>query len=67
MSDNNRRVQVLFTEEQYEFIKKFKGELGSSDAEVVRNIVIAWLTEKSFISTKLKNKIFIEDVENGQS
>lgn len=58
MSNEIKRVQVNFTKEQYELLQKLKGELGNSDSDVVRNIVIAWLTEKSFISTQLKTKIF---------
>ncbi len=58
MSKDVKRIQVQFTPEQYELLKKFKGELGGSDADVVRNIVISWLMEKSFISTALKEKIF---------
>jgi hypothetical protein len=55
--DNIKRVQVTFTKEQWDLIEKLKGELGSSDSEIVRNIVIGWLMEKSLISTTLKNKI----------
>jgi len=44
-----KRVQVSFTMEQWELIKKFKGIFGKTDADVVRTIVITWLTEKSFI------------------
>lgn len=58
MSNDMKRIQVMFTSEQYELLQKLKGELGASDSEVVRNIVLAWLTEKSFISTTLKTKIF---------
>ena len=56
----SKRIQVNFTEEQYNLLQKLKGELGNSDADVVKNITIAWLTEKSFISTTLKTKIFGE-------
>ena len=65
MSDKTIRVQVVFTKEQYQLIQKLKGEMGMSDSEVVRNIVIAWLAEKSFISTVLKNRIQKED-KNGR-
>ena len=54
----SKRIQVNFTKEQYELLQKLKGELGNSDSEVVKNITMAWLTEKSFISTTLKEKIF---------
>ena len=47
----------MFTPEQYELIKRLKGELGQSDSEVVRNIVLAWLAEKSFLSLLLKDKL----------
>lgn len=51
-----KRVQVSFTERQWELIEKFKGELGESDADIVRNMVIAWLSEKSFISSTVKKR-----------
>jgi len=52
-----KRVQVIFTKEQYDLIKKLQGEMGVSDSEIVRNIVLTWLIEKSFISTRLKSKM----------
>jgi hypothetical protein len=53
----SRRIQVVFTQEQYDLLQKLKGEMGSSDSEVVRNIVLNWLMEKSFISTTVKSKL----------
>ncbi len=61
MSNDIKRIQVSFTKEQYDLLQKFKGELGSSDSDVVRNIVLAWLTEKSFLPTQLKYKLFGEN------
>lgn len=52
-----KRIQVSFTEKQYKLLKNFKGEFGDSDAEVIRNIVMAWLAEKDFISEIVKKKI----------
>jgi predicted transcriptional regulator len=52
-----KRVQVTFTKEQWELIERFKGTLGQTDAEIVRNIVISWLSEKSVITTKVKKEI----------
>lgn len=37
-------------------IEKFQGEMGKTDAEIVRNIAIAWLSEKSFISDVVKKE-----------
>jgi len=54
---NRKRVQVAFTHDQWALIEKFRGEFGDGDADIVRNIVLAWLAEKSFISTMAKNKI----------
>jgi len=34
-----------------------KRHMGTTDAEVIRNIVIAWLSEKSIISQSLKNNM----------
>ena len=51
-----KRVMVSFTESQWGLIEKFRGELGNGDADIVRNLVLAWLAEKSFISDTVKNK-----------
>jgi len=53
---NTKRVQVTFTEEQWQIISKMKGAFGDTDANLVRNVVLAWLSEKSFISDAGKNK-----------
>lgn len=53
-----KRIQVTFTKEQWKLIEKLKGEMGITDSEIVRNIVMGWLMEKSFISTTLKSKLF---------
>ncbi|MBI5000448.1 MAG: CopG family transcriptional regulator [Euryarchaeota archaeon] len=52
-----KRVQVAFTMSQWKLIENFRGEFGEGDADIVRNIILAWLAEKSFISTVAKNKI----------
>ena len=52
----SKRVMVSFTEKQWELIKKLRGEFGDSDSDIVRNIVMAWLSEKSFVSDTVKNR-----------
>lgn len=52
----NKRIHLTFSEEQWELIEKSKGIMGNTDAEIVRNIVLAWLAEKSLISTQMKEK-----------
>lgn len=51
-----KRVQVSFTDRQWRLIEKLKGEMGMSESEIVRNIVLAWLSEKSLISAVVKSE-----------
>lgn len=60
MGKEIKRIHVNFTMEQYGLLQKLKGELGNIDSEVVKNITMVWLTEKSFIFTMLKQKLFGE-------
>jgi hypothetical protein len=58
-----KRVQITFTEEQWSLIERFKGVMGNDDAEVVRNIVLAWLAEKSVVAESVKRRIKEEEGE----
>jgi len=51
-----KRVQVSFTLDQWKLIEKLKGVMGSTDSDVVRNIVIAWLSEKSFVVSEVEKE-----------
>ena len=53
----SKRVQITFNSEQWKLITKMRGPLGNTDADIVRNIVLAWLAEKSFISEEGKRKV----------
>ncbi|MFX1452268.1 MAG: CopG family transcriptional regulator [Promethearchaeota archaeon] len=53
----SKRVQVSFTEKQWKMIEMLRGEMGDNDANIVRNIVLAWLAEKSFVSDTTKRKM----------
>jgi hypothetical protein len=55
-----KRVQVTFTEEQWSLIERFRGVMGSEDAEIVRNIVLAWLSEKSVVAESVKRSLGAE-------
>lgn len=52
-----KRVQVSFTGNQWNIIKQLKNVMGDADADVVRNIVLAWLAEKSIVSSDVKHRI----------
>lgn len=58
--DKVKRVQVTFTEEQWSIIERLRGVMGSDDAEMVRNIVLAWLAEKSVVAERVKKEIVNE-------
>jgi len=49
MSKGSRKILVSFTKDQYTLIERFEGKLGSSMAEVVRNLCLAYLSEKSYL------------------
>ena len=53
----SKRVQVSFTEKQWKMIETLRGEMGDNDADIVRNIVLAWLAEKSFVTDTTKRKL----------
>ena len=53
----SKRVQVSFTEKQWKMIEILRGEMGDNDADIVRNIVLAWLAEKSFVTDTTKRRI----------
>ena len=55
--NDSKRVQVSFTKKQWELIKNLEGEFGNADADIVRNLVLAWLSEKSLISSSAKKKM----------
>ena len=45
-----KRIIVTIPWGTWEIIEKnLKGKIGDKDAEIIRNIVITWLSEKSFI------------------
>ncbi|MEM3551242.1 MAG: hypothetical protein QXV01_09165 [Candidatus Bathyarchaeia archaeon] len=51
-----RKIQVTFTNEQWKLLEKLRGTMGDADSEIVRNIVIAYLSEKSYIKEEAFNK-----------
>lgn len=51
-----KKVQVTFSDGQWQLIRKLKGTIGDTDSEIVRNIVIAYLSEKSYIKDETFNK-----------
>jgi len=48
-----KKIQVTFSDGQWRLLNKFKGTIGESDSEIVRNIVISYLSEKSYIKAEV--------------
>jgi len=59
-----KRVLVTFTAEQWKILETLKGELGRSDADVVRNIIVSWLINKHFLVEQKKENL-LEGEING--
>ena len=55
-----KRIQVVLTPEQYEILLQFRGNMGFTDSEILRNIFLSWLAEKSIISTLAKRKMEVK-------
>lgn len=45
-----KRVLVTFTPEQWSILESLKGQIGRSDADVVRNIIVTWLIDKKLLA-----------------
>ncbi len=52
----SKRIIVTLPEETYKLMRHLEG-MGEKDAEIIRNIVISWMAEKSMISTAAKQKM----------
>jgi hypothetical protein len=48
-----KKVQVTFSNGQWKLVRKLKGAIGDNDSEIVRNIVISYLSEKSYIKEEV--------------
>jgi len=47
-----RKILVSIPEGIFKIIKDLKGKIGESDSEVVRNIVVAYLSEQGYLAKK---------------
>jgi hypothetical protein len=44
-----KKIQVTFSDGQWRLVEKLRGTIGDNESEIIRNIVIAYLSEKSYI------------------
>jgi len=54
---NEKQVLVRFTFEQKNIIDTLKGKMGATDAEVIRNIFLAWLSEQKIMSDIIRKEL----------
>lgn len=48
-----KKVQVTFSNGLWNIVEKLRGKMGDTDSEIVRNIVISYLSEKSYIKEEV--------------
>ncbi len=52
-----KRITVNIPDELWEIIEKnLKGKLGNRDGEIIKNIVIAWLSEKGYLKAQAQEE-----------
>lgn len=56
MGNNAEQMNVKFTKEQREIIHSLIGVMGGTEPEVVRTIIVSWLSEKGVISDIIKKR-----------
>jgi metal-responsive CopG/Arc/MetJ family transcriptional regulator len=49
-----KKILVSLPEGIYKLVKELKGKIGESDSEVVRSMVISFLSEKGYLSKREK-------------
>jgi hypothetical protein len=59
-----RKILVSLPEGVFNIVRDLKGELGESDSEVVRNIVVAYLSEQGYFSKISVRGIAAQNREN---
>ena len=47
-----KKILVSLPEGIFNLVKELKGKLGESDSEVVRNMVVAYLSEQGYLAKK---------------
>jgi len=52
-----KRITVNLPDELWEIIEtNLKGKIGNRDGEIIKNIVIAWLSEKSYLKKSVEEE-----------
>lgn len=62
-----KRVMVNFTDEQWALLEKFRGLFGRSDSEIVKYVVMAYLSEKTYVKSELLERVDIQKGDLGKA
>ena len=57
MGKNKNQINVKLTDEQLNILKSLVGVMGGTDAEVIRNIYLAWLSEHQILTEIIRKKM----------
>lgn len=56
MGKTSNQVNVKLTDEQKKMVEGLVGVMGGTEADVVRSILLAWLSEKSILTDFIKKR-----------
>lgn len=56
MGKTSYQVKVRLTDEQKQIVENLVGIMGGSEADVLRSIFLAWLSDKSVLSEVIKKR-----------
>jgi hypothetical protein len=56
MGKASNQVNVKLTDEQKQIVEDLVGIMGGTDAEVLRSILLAWLSDKSILTDVIKKR-----------
>ena len=49
-----KRVMVNLTDDQYKLVSKFRGVFGNSDSEIIKYIILSYLSEKTYLKEEIE-------------
>jgi len=56
MGKTSNQVNVKLTDDQKQIVEDLVGIMGGTEAEVLRNIFLAWLSDKSLLTEAIKKR-----------
>lgn len=64
--DRVKRILLSIPEGAWKIIEEgLKGKIGENDSEIIRNIVLAYLSEKGYMKAKTARKREMQETQSG--